>query len=163
LATSSIAAGFDVVPAAHDQVLLAAGEDEALVVAEVADVAGAEPSVGGKRAGVLRRIEIAGENLRTTHLHQAAFVGTASGLRAVEGDDARLGVRRTKADAARDRRAAPGIEGDRRCRLGHAVGLEQADSGGRLETAADRLGQDGATGHRHPHVRHVGARFATRS
>jgi hypothetical protein len=147
----------DIVAAADDQILGAAGEHQPFVLGQIADIPCDQPTRIGQHAGVMFRIDVAGEHLRSAHQDEAARercawldaadLGVA--ILAAERRDQCLCVRRAKADTAGERHAAARIEGDRGRRLGHAVSFKKPHAGAGLEPLADRLRAYGATGQRH--------------
>ena len=148
----------DVVAAAHDQILGAAGQHQPLIVGQITDVAGIEPTVRAQDVLIVLGVDIAREHLRPFDQHQAARPGRTVRVAAggIEADDPGLGKRRPEADAALQRRAAAGIEGNGGRRLGHAVGLIERDPGSLGEALAHGFGTDRPAGQPHPNRRDVG-------
>ena len=147
----------DIVSAAHDQILGAPCQNQPLFLGEVADVPGHQPAIVGQDVDVVLRIDVTRKNLRPANHDQAAreFGTLLHLLRTLQGDDLDHCVRRPKADASRERFAPTGIEGDRGCRLGHAIRFKQLDTGPLLKPLADSLRQDRAAGERHAHRRDI--------
>src|SRR5712664_109049 len=119
--------GIDVVAAADDEILGAAGQPDIALRVEPAEVAGIEPAVGQHRAAVMAWIEIARGDLWTAHQHVADLTG---GTIAVDGavgchiGDADLGVRQAQADRSSAALAMQRIHGRVAVHFGHAIALD---------------------------------------
>jgi hypothetical protein len=57
--------GIDIVSAADDKVLGAAGQDQPFILGQIADIAGHEPTGLCQHADIMSRIDVAREHLRT--------------------------------------------------------------------------------------------------
>ena len=103
-----------VVAAADDQLLRPSDDAEVAVGVELADVAGAEPAVGGERLGVgVGPVEVAGEHVRAPHLDLVRCLRRAAPRRRAAGSPTVPG------------RRSPSYGFDTSItRLGHAVALE---------------------------------------
>ncbi|MHC2533441.1 hypothetical protein ACVJMY_003010 [Bradyrhizobium diazoefficiens] len=124
----------DLLPAAIDDVLDAADDEEIAVGIEIAEIAGPEPAVA--EGGLRRRLVI--------------IIATAH-VRAAQHDLAVCAARKRAARLVHDRDLGPRGAADRselaqlervgrdlRGRLRHAVGFEHGDAERRLQSAKDR-------------------------
>jgi hypothetical protein len=140
----------DVVAAADDEVLGAAGEaDEALVV-DGAEVAGVEPAVAdlAVRAQLgpgLAADQIAGEDIGPAQDDRPDLAGLEERPVAgplVDRDGPHLLIGQPLAERSRARRVRPAADAGARG-LGQAVALAERDAGASLERVADRGRQRG--------------------
>ena len=153
----------DVVAAADDQVLGAAGEADEAVVVDGAEVAGVEPAVAELAVGAqlgpgLAADQIAGEDVRPAQDDRPDLAGLEErpvAGRLVDRDGPHLLVGQALAERSRARRIRPAARA-RACALGEAVALAERDAGAGLERVADRGRQRGRSDDRQLQARDVG-------
>ncbi len=144
--------GADLVAAALDQVRrLAAHDADVAVRLPYRHVPGAEPAVGGERAGGrVRAVQIAGEQVRPAHLDLADRLPVVRGdRRPVLLHQSQLHPRQGQPDGARPGLAV-GADGGVHQRLRHAVPLDDPAPGRRRDPLVVVDGQRGRPGDQQP-------------
>ncbi|MHC2398896.1 hypothetical protein ACVMGC_003440 [Bradyrhizobium barranii subsp. barranii] len=126
--------GRDLLPAAVDDVLDAADDEEIAVGVEIAEVAGPKPAVA--EGGPCRRlvIIIAAAHVRPAQHDLAMLAARKRAARPVHDRDLRARSTADRSDLAQLER----IGGDLRGRFRHAVGLEHGNAEHRLQPVQDR-------------------------
>ena len=130
----------DVVPAADDQLLLAAGQPEVTVRVLAAEIAGIEPaplvSAVDPELRVLGRIEVAGEDIGAGDRDRARFVDLGLALitaRVVEDQHLHVLMGNPQADRADASFTLGRIDRTDASAFGQTIAFEDADAGGLLE------------------------------
>ncbi len=124
----------DVVAAADDQILGAARQPDEIVGIDAAEIAGVQPAplVGivcfslDPRIAIVRRRDVAFENLRSPHQHHALLVGRAAAFDPIAfqfGHD-QLHVGQAMADRADARRAQARVHAGEAVHFGHAEAFD---------------------------------------
>ncbi|MET3365119.1 hypothetical protein ABIF60_006514 [Bradyrhizobium japonicum] len=143
----------DLLPAAVDDVLDAADDEEIAVSVEIAEIAGPEPAVA--EGGLCRRlvVVIAAAHVRSAQHDLATLAARKCTARLVHDGDLGAGGAPDRSDLAQLERVGCDLRG----RFGHAVGLEHGNAERRLQPFEDRGRERGRGRADHAQRRRSGA------